>query len=186
LEHLWRNKQRSKMSLLHCYLASQSLTFDWLAHTLILANYQTVLRELRAILENSFFIYSLDVTTRFESTPKKLEKIREIEAKCDMPVGKIIFEKSGYNNWQQGYNLYRLLCKYIRIRTKTALKTAVEIAKVGCPETLEVKYDRDSFIRCSKVWREVARVLVDLVVDDGIKLGVKFNELDTETLFKTM
>jgi hypothetical protein len=63
---------------------------------------------------------------------------------------------------------------------------ALEISKNSYPEAVEVEYDRESFIQCSELWQKVAQVLVALAIDCGIKLGVKVNELDSGTLFKTM
>ncbi len=178
--------QGKKASLLYCYLAAQSLRFDWLAHTLMLANYQIVLRELQAILENSFFVYSIDTTYGSERIEENLKKIEEIEAKGDVSVGKAIFEKSGYPYWQQGYELYKLLSKYEHAYTNSSVKMAVELAKDGYPEVLEVKYSRESFIQCSEVWQKVAQFLVALALDSGTKLGLKFRELDSDTLFKKL
>ena len=51
-------------SILYCYMATQSFTFDWLSHSLLLGNYETVLRELRSILENLFFMFYLELVLR--------------------------------------------------------------------------------------------------------------------------
>ena len=176
--------QGKKANLLYCYLSSESLTFDWLAHTLLHANYHIVLRELRTILENSFLIYSIDTARGNEGADAKLQKIEDLEASGNMPTEKAIFEKSGYHDWQRGYDLYKSLTE--RAHANSRARMALEISKNSYPEAVEVEYDRESFIQCSELWQKVAQVLVALAIDCGIKLGVKVNELDSGTLFKTM
>lgn len=166
-------------SLLYCYLASQSMTFDWLSHDLLFANYQTVLRELRTILENSFYAYTIDRKFTNESTEEKLKKLEGQK----LPFGRLVFKESGYSKWQDSYDLYSELCQYTHIHLNASLKMALEIAKQGLPELLVVKYDRESFIQCSTVWRKVAKTCVSLAVDLELTVQPTFRQLDYQRLF---
>jgi hypothetical protein len=179
-DDLMEAKNGNAESLLYCYLASQSMTFDWLAHTLLFANYQTTLRELRTILENSFFMYSVDSKYITASADEKLKKIEQE----DLPYGKPVFENSGYSNWRESYALYKELCQYTHVHMNASLKMAKEIAKRGLPEALEVEYNRQSFIQCSTAWRKVARVCVSLAVDLESRIQPRFQQLDSERLFR--
>jgi hypothetical protein len=176
-------RQGKEVNLLYRYLTSQSLTFDWLAHSLIFANYQTVLCELRRIIENSFLMYSTDIAYSSNKIEQKLEKVNEIIEKETVPRGKALFENSGYLDWQQGYNLYRLLNKHDGFLTTSSIETAIE-EKNGSQEIKKMEYNRELFVICSKMWREAAKILVSLAVDSGKKSGLIFSESDSGALFK--
>jgi len=164
-------------SILYCYMASQSLNFDWMSHTLLLGNYQVVLRELRSILENLFYMFYLDVNNKGKTVEEKYMVLEKQEL-SNGPHGKPVFRNSGYSNWESCYDLYRRLCKYIHIHTRSSGKFALEVAKKGFPEALDVKYSRESFIECSKTWRELAKIAGSLAGDLLQKLGVGMEQFN--------
>jgi hypothetical protein len=169
---------RKLNSILYCYMSSQSLTFDWLCHTLMFGHYQNVLRELRTILENLFYMYSLDITHINKSVAEKFMEIEQLELRERELHGKIVFEKSGFADWRSNYILYRELCRYTHIHTHASAKLALNIAKEGFPEALDVKYDRGSFLQCSGAWRKVAKVSISLATDLCSKTNVEMRQFD--------
>jgi hypothetical protein len=165
-------------SILYSYLASQSLTFDWLSHSLIFGHYLSVLRELRTILENLFYMYSLDVKFANKTVDEKYKILADLEAKGKEPYGKVVFEKSGYVDWKIGYDLYKDLSRYIHIHTSASAKLALEVAKNGFKEALDIKYRRQSFIECAKAWRKVATLALSLAVDLSQQRNITLSETD--------
>jgi hypothetical protein len=170
--------RRGKLnSILYSYMASQSHTFDWLSHTLMFGHYDTVFRELRTILENLFYMYSLDISFQTKTVGEKFQKLAQLEAIGKEPHGKVVFETSGYIHWQPSYNLYKQLSRYIHIHTNVSAKHALQIAEQGFPEILDIKYSRQSFTQCSSAWREIAKSALHLALDLCQKLNVEISEL---------
>lgn len=177
-------KHGKSNSILYCYMASQSFVFDWLAHTVIFAHYQTGLRELRTILENLFYTYSLDMKFKRKSVDEKYQILEDMESKGKELHGKVVFEKSGYVYWEQSYSFYRQLCRFVHIHTSASVEPALRIAKEGFPEAIVVEYDKQSFLQCSSAWRKLARLSLALAVDLCQKLNVKISELNPDYLSK--
>lgn len=171
-------------SILYCYMASQTVTFDWLGHSLIFGHYPSVLRELRTILENIFHMYFLDVTFPAKSVEEKFKVLESLAIRGKEIYGKAVFEKSGYADWEPSYTLYKQLSKYIHVHTETSGVAALDIAKKGHPELSLIEYDKDSFIQCSKIWRGIAMISVSLALDLCKKLGVEIHQLDVNHLEK--
>lgn len=175
--------RRGKLdSIFYSYMASQTTTFDWLGHTLIFGHYDSVFRELRAILENLFYMYSLDANFPTKTVDEKFQKLAQLEVAGKEPHGKVVFEKSGYIHWQPSYDLYKQLSRYIHVHTSVSAKRALQIAEKGFPELLDVKYNRQSFMQCSSAWREIARSALHLALDLCQKLNMKIWELDSSHL----
>ncbi len=169
-------------SILYCYMASQSLTFDWLSHSILLGNYETVLRELRSILENLFFTFHLDIHHKNKTIKDKYEILEQLEISNRSPYGKVVFENSGYCDWKPYYDLYKELCKYIHVHTETTGRFVLEIASTGFPQALDAKYSQNSFLKCSKIWREISKIAVSLVECLFQKLGIDVRYFDPNHL----
>jgi hypothetical protein len=165
-------------SILYSYLASQSLTFDWLSHTLLFGQYQTVLRELRTILENTFYMYYLDVTNLDITVKEKYRILEDLETKGAKPHGKSVFENSTYLNWKSSHKIYQDLCKYVHIHTKSSAKLALSIAQKGSPELADIKYNRESFLKCIQAWKDVARASIDLAAALCERLNVEKSQFN--------
>lgn len=167
-------------SIFYSYLASQSLTFDWLAHALLFAQYQVVLRELRTILENMFYMYYLDVTYQDKKVEEKYEILENLESKGVKPHGKNVFKDSTYHDWKSSYKTYQDLCKFVHIHTKCSAKLALSIAREGFPESLDVKYDKESFLECIRAWKKIAKTSVDLAVTLCDTLDVEISQFNPD------
>lgn len=179
---LYRNGKL--VSIMYSYVASQSLVFDWLAHTLIFGHYQNVFREIRTILENLFFMYTLDVKFQKKTVDEKYKILEKLEKQGKEPHGKPVFERSMYGDWKKSYGFYKHLCKYVHIHTSTSGLMALKDARDGFPETLSVDYDRNAFLKCVDAWRKLARISVALAVDLCRKLNVEIAELNPNYLLK--
>ncbi|MBI2831830.1 MAG: hypothetical protein HYX79_06200 [Chloroflexi bacterium] len=149
-------------SVLYCYMASQSLVFDWLCHSVLLGNYETVLRELRSILEGLFLTFYLDSHYQDDTVQAKYRVMEQLEF-SNRSHGKVVFERTGYSGWKSSYELYKKLCKYVHTSTEVNGMFVLEVSKKGFPEALESKYSGISFLRCSKAWRQVSMAAVSLV-----------------------
>ena len=167
-------------SIFYSYLASQSLTFDWLAHTLLFAQYQTVLRELRTILENMFYMYYLDVTYQDKTVEEKYKILENLESKGAKPHGKRVFEDSTYHNWKSSYKIYQDLCKFVHIDTKSSAKLALNIAQEGFSESLGVKCNKESFLECIQAWKKIAKTSLDLAVTLCDTLDVEISQFNPD------
>jgi len=165
-------------SILYCYMASQSLTFDWLSHALLLGNYETVLRELRSILENLFFMFHLDTHHKNKTVKDKYEILEQLEVSNRSPHGKVVFENSGYSDWKPCYDLYKELCRYIHVHTEASGKFALKIATEGFPEALDVEYYQGSFLQCSKTWYEISKIAGSLVENLFQKLQIDMRQFN--------
>jgi len=116
-------------NIFYSYLSSQSHVFDWLGHSLLFGHYQIVLRELRTILENIFYMFYLDIKYQNNTVEEKLYIIEDQETRGITPHGRRVFKNSTYKDWQLSYQLYRELCAYIHIHSTSSAKRALEIAK---------------------------------------------------------
>jgi hypothetical protein len=172
-------------SILYCYMASQTVTFDWLSHSLIFGHYQSVLRELRTMLENIFYMYSLDIKFRTNSVEGKFKILESLAINGKEVYGKPVFERSGYADWEPSYTLYKQLSKHIHVHAETSGIAALNIAKLGHRELSLIQYDKDSFIQCSRIWRRIAVISVSLALDLCKKLGIEIYQLDMNHLEKT-
>jgi len=171
-------------SILYCYMASQSVTFDWLCHSLMFGHYQTVLHELRIILENIFYMYAQDVKLKTKTVEEKYKTLKNLEVVGKKPHGKPVFENSGYADWELSYKVYKQLSRYIHIHSETSGRAALDIAKQGYPELNLTEYCKDSFTECSSVWKEIAIIALSLVLDLCEKLGVRIGDLNANYLEK--
>lgn len=165
-------------SILYCYMASQSLTWDWLSHSLLLGNYEVVLRELRSILENLFFMFYLDAQYMGKTIIEKYKILERLENSSKSPHGKSVFKNSGYSEWKPYYDLYRELCKYIHAHTEATGKFVLEIAAAGFPQALDAKYSQSSFLKCSKAWRQISKIAVSLIECLFNKLRINMKHFD--------
>jgi len=165
-------------NIFYSYLASQSNVFDWLCHSLLFGHYQMVLRELRTILENMFYMFYLDVSYKDKTVEEKFQILKEQELRGVKLHGKSIFKNSQYPNWEPSYELYQELCKYIHIHSTTSAKLAMEIAHKGFPEILEINYNKKSFLECIRAWEKIAKTSVNLAVDICEKLDVEISEFN--------
>lgn len=156
---LYGDKLRN--SVFYCYLASQSMVFDWLAHSLIFGAYEVVLRELRSILEGLFTAYYLDKNYPYKSLEEKLDTLSDLE-KNRLSSGKKAFKRSDINRWQDYYSLYRELCAYVHTSRKVMGRKMYQIAQKGYPETIDVHFDPGTFIKCVEAWRKVAMLAANL------------------------
>jgi len=149
--------------VLYCYLASQSFTFDWMAHSLLLGHYETVLRELRSILENAFLMFYLDCHYDSKTILEKFTMVEQMENENRIPYGKRVFKDSEYPDWEYCYKLYGEMSKYVHASTKTNGLSILKIATKGFPETLDIQYSQDSFLKCVEMWQRVSIIVLSLV-----------------------
>lgn len=157
--------RRAKMhnSIMYCYMAAQTNTFDWLGHSLFMGHYDLVCRELRCILENLFFYYKLDFDSMIETVESKYQKIQRKEKSRTLPYGKSIFEHSGYSKWKKYYNLYRDLCAYIHISSNISGKHSLTISRNGFGEVLDIGYDERLFKKCIDSWLKIVNLSGELM-----------------------
>jgi hypothetical protein len=160
------HQEREKTTLFN-YLNSECLTFDWIGHSLLFANYSTVIRELQSILYKAIMVYP------FDSPEKDLViKVNGFEEGIENNKRTIkeVFEQSGYSDWLSAYSLYESLN-----REATELFCAGTMALVDS-EPKEFTYNRANFQKCCKLWKELARILVSLAIENAKTAGLQFWE----------
>ncbi|HMN23966.1 MAG TPA: hypothetical protein PKE38_05675 [Ignavibacteriaceae bacterium] len=150
-------------SIFYCYLSTQTMTFDWLCHSLIFGAYDVVLRELRTILEGLFPAYYLDITYPKANLNKKLKNMLSLENN-KLNYGYKIFKMSTIDNWEDYYSLYRDLCSYVHLSRKVAGDSIRKIALKGYGEMLDVNFDKKRFTECVIVWKRIAALSSTLAV----------------------
>jgi hypothetical protein len=165
LRQTFRRCNLTDCSLYLCYVASQSASFDWLAHMLLSGAYDAVMRELRSKLEGMFVAHNLDIEYPGKSLKEKLEAMAELEQQ-GKGHGKFIFRSSGVENWEEYYEVFRRLCRYVHISSEVVGIKIREVASSGFPELIEPYFDKDAFVQCVKEWREVANV--SLILADNL------------------
>lgn len=161
LEKDLHRARKLENSLYFCYLASQSMVFDWLAHTLLSGAYEVVLRELRSILEGLFVAYYVDVNYKSETLEQKIGRLRLLEEKRSLS-GKKVFESSKISNWKDYYSLYGELCAYVHNSIKVVSVNILLIAQEGFPQAVEARFDKNTFMKSVELWKRVAMAATDL------------------------
>lgn len=132
-------------SILFCGLSSQTMQLDWIIYSVCYGQYDLALREVRNILESAFLFYRGDFDNYFrdntlEQKAEELEKLKKNEK-----YGKSIFEKSGYNNWKQAYELYGELCVYTH--TEISLENAKKLFE-DFNDCSEPVYQKERVLEC--------------------------------------
>ena len=132
-------------SILFCGLSSQTMQLDWIIYSVCYGQYDLALRELRNVLESAFLFYRGDFDNHFrdntlEQKAEELEKLKKNEK-----YGKSIFEKSGYDNWEQPYELYGELCAYTH--TEISLENAKKLFE-DFNDCSEPVYQKERILEC--------------------------------------
>lgn len=151
-------------NMFYSYLASQTVIFDWMAHSLLCGAYNIIFRELRTILESLFTVYYLEITFREMSLQDKIEEFKNLEQK-GKTHGKQVFTRVGLNNWNENYTLYRELCSYVHLSVSIGGEEIRKVIQDGYGELLDFEYDSESFKKCYDIWMHIARLANQLAVN---------------------
>ena len=131
-------------NMFYSYLASQTVIFDWMGHSLFCGAYNIVFRELRTILESVFTAYYLEITFKGMSLQDKIEEFKNLEHK-GKTHGKKVFTRVGLNNWDEYYTLYRELCSYVHLSASIGGKEIIQVIQNGYGKLLDFEYHSDIF-----------------------------------------
>lgn len=147
-------------SILFCGLSSQAMQLDWIIYSVCYGQYDLALRELRNVLESAFLFYrgDFDCHYRDKTLEEKAEVLDKLEKKDK--YGKSIFEKSGYANWKQAYDLYHELSTYTHpaISLENAKKLFEDFN--SCSEPV---YDKEKIIKCIYYIQKVLMIECNLM-----------------------
>ncbi len=163
-------------SILYCYMAAQTNTFDWLGHSLFMGHYDLVCRELRCILENIFFYFKLDFDSMTETVEEKYEKLRRLETRGEKLHGMPVFIDSGYADWERYYDLFSDLCAHIHISSNISGEHSLAIANGGFGEVLDIHYDEKLFRKCVDSWMQIVNLSGDLMKELFEEHGIMADE----------
>lgn len=144
-------------SLFHCFLASQTPIFNWLAHSLLGGSYNIVLRELRHILEGLFASYFIEIKHLDKSAEQKVEIFTKLESEEKL-YGKRVFKDSSFDEWEKYYETYRQLSKYVHL-SKDIIKKQVDR---GHDDFYEPEFSKIEFQNCVDAWVVVAKAAASL------------------------
>lgn len=167
-------------SVLYCGLASQSNQIEWLVFSLMCGQYNLVNRELRNMLESSFFFCRADFeeSHKHRSLVEKAQMLDTIDSK--EKYGKKVFQLSGYPHWECVYNsLYRPLCAYTH--TQYSLKEAEKLFE-DYNDCSTPNFNKTEALQCLKNFQNVLTVeckLMDFILRNTYELteGTDFSEL---------
>jgi predicted transcriptional regulator len=166
-------------SVFYCYLASQSMVLDWLAHSLLFGAYEVVLRELRSILEGLFTAYYLDINYPHRSLEEKLDALSDLEKK-GLSHGKKAFKMSGISRWEDYYSLFSELCSYVHSSREVMGRKMRQIAQKGYAEAPDVHFDPVTFIKCVEVWKKVAMLAANLAGSLLVSLNIEIRRTNPQ------
>ncbi len=144
-------------SLFHCFLASQTPAFDWLAHSLLGGSYDIVLRELRHILEGLFASYLVEHQYPDKTVEQKAEIFTSLESEGKLH-GKRVFKNSGLDEWEKYYEAYRQLSNYVHL-SRNIIEKQVEN---GSNVSYQPEFSKPEFQKCVEAWKVVAKAAADL------------------------
>ena len=144
-------------SLFHCFLASQTPIFDWLAHSLLAGSYNIVLRELRHILEGLFASYLIENQYPDKTAEQKVEIFTNLESEGKLH-GKRVFKNSGLDEWEKYYETYRQLSKYVHLSKEIVEKQVDNGSNVH----YQPEFSKVEFQKCVDAWKIVAKAAADL------------------------
>lgn len=148
-------------SALFCLYQSQAYQIEWIIYTLFSGHYDIVYRELRGLLENSFyqFYYDHDTIEKNNILETKLQKISD---NSEDAYGKKVFLNSGYVNWNNVYsNIYIPLCKYIH--TYAGAENSKRVSDEGFNTLLNPEFDLNKFQKSYDMLRQVLNIQIELM-----------------------
>lgn len=163
-------------SAFYCFLVAQTNILLWLETSLLCGSYELVMRELRTILEGMFPAYYLDFQHPRMSVESKLTSLRKLE-ESHVTHGKKAFAMSGVPEWKRYYRLYKQLCSYTHISMAVTGKAMRTIATEGYAESTDFHFDRELFVRCTRMWREVTALALTLAERLMKHLNVEHTDL---------
>ncbi|PIH03106.1 hypothetical protein [Clostridium combesii] len=152
-------------SILFCLLQSQSHQLEWTVFSIFSGQYDVAMRELRTILENAFYHFKYDYKERYHNitiTEKYNAMINDANEKLKNAYGKLVFQNSGYQDWEAVYNnIFRKLCEYVH--TSVGRNNALQIDRGGFNSMLDPKYDSDRIKECISMFKTVVQLEVKLM-----------------------
>ncbi|MCW2279013.1 hypothetical protein [Heliophilum fasciatum] len=143
---------------LYCYMSSISDKLNWLAYSLLYGQYDTVNQELKTILENLYYYYTLDVNYPHLPVKDKLTKVRKLintDSSGNQISSKPLLTVSDMDSWKNYDSIYKTLCQMV---SEATIEKNMLVAAQGFPDLLEASYDRDSLKNCVKVWHSIAHL----------------------------
>jgi hypothetical protein len=159
-------------SIYYSYLAAQSAIFEWLSVTLLCGNYEIVMRELRTILEVMFPAYFLDSAHPDIPLDGKLRLLQELE-ESRSGYGKKVFKMSEIDGWEYYYDLYRQLCQYTHLSMTVTGQKIKDVTRSGFNEWPNLRFDKQKFLNCVAIWKEVTSLALHLARNLVDKYDVK-------------
>lgn len=158
LEHDLRRKHDLDQNIFLAFLATQSITWDWMAFGLQCGHYSAVARELRSILESAVLFIQIELKMTGALLSDKISAWQTLEDDRKSH-GKQVFKDSGLPNWTQHYALYRELCGYTHASIGTYRSDVELMASSG--QMLLPFYSRTAFNAIFDFWTRVVQVVTE-------------------------